>query len=479
MRLGPIWNRRRLLEYGDWSWWYKRVHHRLSRKLQLQRRPIETYFTTCGHNFSCVMDSTLTSDVAGDGPSLQLMDLTGGDCPYPGWVDGSDGAGGHARTATQTPTRTTATRIPGTTTVSNTLAIPPGPSRRLRASPAALLSLLLPLYLCAPNAICQGSDFWGAQPKYSLDLHPHGYRDSDGDGPRRDGAELAFVSDSAIVGAIAQGSGSWALPPTNVFAFDMSHNAVRDVPETPVGPFLFCPLSGKRVALPSPAGIRVCDARLVCGISVRPGGAIASSPFGTRLAIRRRTRDPQFIVDTTTWKQVTSVSFARPLDRVIPGDEHFLIRRDLSANLQKDDGRYLILAGLGTIADAQFLDATRIAATGWQLSAVAVFDVEGKQQHLVKTDPASRVSILRAPAGGRFAVEELGYTSRSRVFSFLDRENGRRRDLLKVRIFETANGKQIAEFESDPAGGSGFALSPNGHLLASEKAGNLRVVAIP
>ena len=110
---------------------------------------------------------------------------------------------------------------------------------------------------------------------------------------------------------------------------------------------------------------------------------------------------------------------------------------------------------------------------------MAVFDAEGNPKYTAKTESSARVSLLRAAQGGRFAVVEQGFSFFDSVVNLLGLNNGDTRRFLKVRIFETLSGKQIAEFESDPNGGTGYALSPSGHLLASERTGQLRVVAVP
>ena len=267
--------------------------------------------------------------------------------------------------------------------------------------------------------------------------------------------------------------------PTDVFAFDMSRNTVLDFPYVPVVPFLFCPLSDKRVALSLPTGISVCDERLVCKVASRPAQTITSSPLGTRLVVIRRPGAAQIVVDTRTWKTIADISFSSLLERVIPGDDHFLSRPKMDGDFKMDDGRLVHLTGLGPIADVQFLDSTRLAVTEYIPSAVAVFSLDGKLLYVIKTEPGSEISLLRAPGAGRFAIVELGYTLWNRMFNFLDIDNGRRRNLSKVRIFETANGKEIAGCESVPPRGSRFVLSPNGHLLASEYEGHVRVVELP
>jgi hypothetical protein len=58
-----------------------------------------------------------------------------------------------------------------------------------RALTKPVFALLAFFQICAVNGVCQ-TDFCAAQPKYTLDLHAHGYHDSDQAGPRFDGGEL-------------------------------------------------------------------------------------------------------------------------------------------------------------------------------------------------------------------------------------------------------------------------------------------------
>lgn len=173
---------------------------------------------------------------------------------------------------------------------------------------------------------------------------------------------FAFVSDSVLVGAVAQRSKSWARPPTNLYAFDTSRNTVRDAPEIPVLPFLFCPISGSRVALSVPPGVSACDDRLACSIVSRTSGTLAASSLGTRLVLRTRAGGPQTIFDTGTWKTIAEVSLGWPRAIVTAGGEHFFTRAGGSAVLERDDGRSVRLKGLGFVTDVQLLDPSRIAA---------------------------------------------------------------------------------------------------------------------
>jgi hypothetical protein len=319
---------------------------------------------------------------------------------------------------------------------------------------------------------CQSSNFWSVKAKYSLDLHDHGYAGSDENGPRRDSVFLTFVSDSAIVGAIAQRT-------TSVFAFDMSRNTVRDLPYIPVTWNLFSPISGRRVILRLPTGINACDEHLDCATVLKPAREIAASPLGSRIVVTRRSDAPRIVVDTATWKTLAEIPL-RPLDQIVLGDEHFFVPLKIRTDLEREDGQRIHLGVSGPIAEMHFLDADRIAVTSYVNPEVAVFDLTGNPKYVIKTDyRTSQAWLLTAAPASRFAIVERGFNFWNRLTKFLDINDTRPADFFKIRIFETANGKQIAEFVADPPGGSRFALSPNGRLLACERHGELRVIAIP
>jgi len=127
----------------------------------------------------------------------------------------------------------------------------------------------------------------------------------------------------------------------------------------------------------------------------------------------------------------------------------------------------------------RFLNLGLVACLDHDASDVVVSGLDGKELHRYKVKDALRTGLLPTSAGTRFGIYEYGYTALNSLVNLLDIDEGRPKDLQRVRVIDISSGKEVYQLEWDPRPLLiRPAISPNGHRLADVRAGILEVFQV-
>lgn len=247
--------------------------------------------------------------------------------------------------------------------------------------------------------------------------------------------------------------------------------------------------NGKFLMLSS-HGLHLCTADLTelrCGPPRPTDGPVYVSPRGTKAVIGGFQFTEQQLLDVGS---LTVLEAFRPrAPKIIPGDEGWLEEdREVVVRIPGQKDLALDLASSHTFPQTRFLDQDKVV--GVKMLSIGkgkatVVKVDGTVLYQIDVEEAWRghASFVGCTSGLRFSIWELYYTRLNRTLNFFDIGDHRAYNRERVRVFETATGKQILELDWDPREYRGEdilpALSASGRRLAVVKKGRLQVYEVP
>jgi len=248
-------------------------------------------------------------------------------------------------------------------------------------------------------------------------------------------------------------------------------------------------ISGQRFVLRNESGVFVCSVNMTCQKieAASRVGYLLSSPMGKTFLSGGFTGADRILFDSDSMSPIDRFPPHDPL--VVPGDEFFLIRYLKTPKLylkhagsppqETSIGDY---GGIG-IPYTRFLSPDLVAASE-SVNSLATARTDGRLIYRIPVRPwYEGSSIVTSAEGVRFGIYESFYSRLNSFVHFYDIDEGRAKDVERIRVFETKTGKLLFELTRDPRPYSNNlaepALSRNGKHLAVIYRTKLEIYDIP
>lgn len=216
-------------------------------------------------------------------------------------------------------------------------------------------------------------------------------------------------------------------------------------------------------------GVHVCRSDLTCGPPFATNGPIRVLPGGTKLLVGGNRQTDVDLLDASTL-QVLSSPAPRNLSMGLMSGV-FLAPREARGGLAMSQGQGEIINET-TVA--------RFDSSDGQIMTIR--KVDGGALYTIPITASYETTLAANRTGSRFCALEQSYTRWNRIVNFLDIDSSRPHNFARVRVFDTASGKQLFETHWDPRPSQiapSPALSPDGHKLALIRHSELEVFDIP
>jgi hypothetical protein len=243
-------------------------------------------------------------------------------------------------------------------------------------------------------------------------------------------------------------------PPSKFLLFDLDQKKLVKTAEYPVEKIAFpvyATKNGHFVVL-NLKGLHVCSSDLTCGPAFATEGPVRVLPGGTKLLVGGNGQTEVDVLDASTLQ---------------------VLSRPAPANLKADifrDG--ILLNGHKLINDNTVADSREPEMRVQRVDGTELYRVPVTTQYLI---------LIPNRSGSRFFLLEEGYTKWNSIINFLDIDQGRPFNFVRVRVFDTASGKQLFELHWDPRPQSipTPGLSPDGKRITLIRHAKLEVYALP
>lgn len=323
-------------------------------------------------------------------------------------------------------------------------------------------------------------------PTFRLDLRPWGFATNATD-VAANYTDINFLSnDLLLVNTATQREFAREFPseiPSMFRLFDVSNRTVvkranfavekqpRSVRATTDGGFVILNLSG----------VHACSIDLSCGATFSTSGPLLVSPGGTRLLVGGNGQSEEKVLDSKTLQEIDHFGWD---SHVQIGDPLLLVDGDQVVNRA---GEKPLQTFFSTDADAQFLNQDTIAGFADRMNEptkVVVRKLDGTILYEITLEAEwYGTRLITSTSGHRFCVDERGY-SRWSLPHLLGYGGGPvHYNFERVRVFETASGKQLFDLKWDPRPYTGElvtpTLSPNGDRIGIVRHGLVEVFRLP
>lgn len=229
------------------------------------------------------------------------------------------------------------------------------------------------------------------------------------------------------------------------------------------------------------SGVHACSIDLSCGATFSTSGPLLVSPGGTRLLVGGNGQSEEKVLDSKTLQEIDHFGWD---SHVQIGDPLLLVDGDQVVNRA---GEKPLQTFFSTDADAQFLNQNTIAGFANRMNKpteVVARKLDGTILYQITLEaewPETR--LITSTSGHRFGIDERGYARWSLPHLLGYGGGSVHYNFERVRVFETASGKQLFDLKWDPRPYTGElvtpTLSPNGDRIGIVRHGFVEVFGVP